>query len=140
MKNSSTSTRLSSEWIAYITTKNAFSSVALLHVPTGYLKQLDTPFVKMSQLRAISKSAVAFVGSTEVMPSSLVAMDLSHTLHCNQSAAQPKWVILKASSSVTMDGTVPEGYVGIAQRIEFPTELPVGSSVCTSLLTLIYIL
>lgn len=72
---------------------------------------------------------IVFMGAQDTEPSALIAMDVGHALKAIDSRADviaPNWNVIKRSSSVVSDGTVDSDYLGKAEPIAFPTELPSG--------------
>ncbi|PWN87003.1 hypothetical protein FA10DRAFT_304431 [Acaromyces ingoldii] len=122
--NNSSFSFLSPDWLACIVTTRAIDGLALVHLPSGQLHALDTPFVTARQLRATSPSSFVFVGSTYAEPDALVAVDVAAVLA--DPAQKPTWTVIKRSSTIVHDGTVDAAYLSRADTIEFPTELPNG--------------
>jgi dipeptidyl aminopeptidase/acylaminoacyl peptidase len=114
---------LNAEWLACSMITRGIHSLALVHLPTRTLRPMETPFRVISQLRAVDEHRVVFVGTRFDEPSALVLMDVSGA----KKGAAPKWQVLKRSSDVVQNGTVPRDYLSQAQTVEFPTTLPDGS-------------
>ncbi|PWN45390.1 hypothetical protein IE81DRAFT_320139 [Ceraceosorus guamensis] len=125
--NGSPFATLNASWIACTVITRAIHSLALVHLPTRTLRRLDTPFRTISQLRAVDEQTIVFVGTRFDEPAALVAMDLSLALDASQKGeVRPGWIVLKRSSDVITNGTVPRAYLSEAVPVEFPTVLPNG--------------
>ncbi|UZJ54221.1 hypothetical protein CBS101457_003541 [Exobasidium rhododendri] len=112
-------------WLACTTVTKAITSFILLHIETGEVRPLKSPFVVIDQLRAIEETGVVvFNGVQSNEPSAVVIMDLKSAI--DQSEESPRWSIVKRSSNVVEQGVVPREYLTKAEVIEFPTELPSG--------------
>lgn len=122
--NNSSFALLANGWIACTLITKAITSLALLHLSTGELRRLNTPFVVIEQVRAIGPSGIVFAGIQYNEPSAIVAMDLSDAMQ--GSTRSPRWKIIKRSSNVVEQDIVPRDYLSQADVIEFPTELPNG--------------
>jgi dipeptidyl aminopeptidase/acylaminoacyl peptidase len=123
--NASCFVLLGDGWLACTTVTKALTSLALLHVETGEFRELDTPFVVISQLRAVGNTGtVVFNGVMSNEPSAIVVMNLKPVL--DGLTEIPRWGFVKRSSNAVEQGIVPRDYLTEAEVIEFPTELPSG--------------
>lgn len=115
---------LSPDWLVCIVTSHAYSSLNLLHIPTGQVKQLDTPFVDIYALQVAGPHSVVFRATEASQPNSLIVLDLVEALKAVN--GKPTWHVIKRSSSIIEDGTIPPTFLPKCEPIEFPTELPNG--------------
>ena len=83
--------------------------IAMLHIESGMLLAIDTPFSEMGRgdIKA-GDGKIVFVAGAPSLPMSMVLFDL----------ASSKWQELRKSHNLLID----PGYLSTAQPVEFPTE------------------
>ena len=99
----------SAELIACSYNEGGVWKIAMLHIESGMLLAIDTPFSEMGRgdIEA-GDGKIVFIGGAPTLPMSLVLFDL----------ASSKWQELRRSSDLDID----PGYISAAQPVEFPTE------------------
>jgi dipeptidyl aminopeptidase/acylaminoacyl peptidase len=99
----------SAELIACSYVEGGVWKIAMLHIESGMLLAVDTPFSEMGRgdIQA-GDGKIVFIGGAPTLPVSLVLFDL----------ASSKWQELRRSSDLEID----PGYISAAQPVEFPTE------------------
>lgn len=123
---SSTYTILSGTHLLCTLIYGGYDTLALVSLPNGTLTRLDTPYVQVSKLRAISSTRVVFYGVRNDAPPAVILLDLTPAL--KNGATKLEGVEIKRSSDVIADGTVGKEWISVAEQVEFPTELPVCAS------------
>lgn len=116
---------LGNGWLACIMIIKAITSLTLLHVDSGELRKLQTPFIVIQQVRSTSSDSIVFVGTQTNEPSAIIVMDLTEAI--KGTSLSPKWGFVKRSSTVVETGKVPRDFLTKAEAVEFPTELPDGT-------------
>ena len=99
----------SEELIACSYNEGGAWKIAMLHVESGMLLDIDTPFSELGRgdIKA-SEGKIVFVAGAPSLPMSMVLFDL----------ASGKWQELRKSHNLDID----PGYLSTAQPVEFPTE------------------
>lgn len=115
---------LSPDWLVCIITSHAYSTLNLLHIPTGQIRRLDTPFVDIYALQVAGTESIVFRATEASQPNSLIVLNLAESLKAVN--GKPTWNVIKRSSSIIEDGTIPPTFLPKCEPIEFPTELPNG--------------
>jgi dipeptidyl aminopeptidase/acylaminoacyl peptidase len=116
---------LGNGWLACVVKKKNVASLSLVNIDSGRLRTLKSPFVVISQLRALGPEAVVFSGVQSDEPPAIIVMEISKAIIGNNDT--PRWTTIKRSSELVEQGTVPRDYLTKAEAIEFPTELPDGT-------------
>jgi dipeptidyl aminopeptidase/acylaminoacyl peptidase len=99
----------SAELIACSYVENGAWKIAMLHIESGMLQAVDTPFSEMGRgdLKA-GEGKIVFIAGAPSIPMSLVLYDL----------AGGKWRELRKSHDLEVDS----GFISEPQPVEFPTE------------------
>lgn len=114
---------LSARWLACAPITRGIHSLALIDLPSRILRKLTTPFRVVEQLRAVDECTIVFVGTRHDEPAALILMDLAPAL---AGTGEPTWRVLKRSSEIIINGTVPRNLLSEAVPVEFPTTSPDG--------------
>ena len=99
----------SDELIACSYVENGEWKVSMLHIESGMLLAIDTPFSELGRgdLKA-GDGKIVFVAGAPSLPMSMVLFDL----------ASSRWHELRKSHNLEID----EGYLSASQSVEFPTD------------------